>query len=775
MKNKIYGDFNKDGSEYIITDPKTPRPFDNFIWNDSLLANIQQTGTGYTDYQVENHELTKLSTGIGRICDFDVFGRDSFMNRLIYIRDNDTGEFWNVGWEPVKKAYDNYQCRHGIGYTIIENTTNNLKATFRIFVPIGKDPVELWTLELESIDGRKRNISVFIYSQISFKYMWGFNSYGDMLYRDSAFSQENNMMVFSKHPFIKPHEYQTGFMAADRQIDGYDGSKDFFVGMYNKLNEPEAVIEGKCRNSTGSSDATISVLQFNMPELSAKEKINFVFGVSDSLANAVKLKNKYLTKTDVAFDELKAEKQKMFDHNKVITSEATFNSMLNHWNKQQTLLGAQWCRWGWMGYRDIVQHGMGVSNFRPDLTRNIIVEALKHQYGSGLALRGWNPDDRKEYSDSALWMVFTLTSYLKETGDKNLLNEDIPFYDKDSASVLGHVDRALDFLEANKGSHDLLLIKFGDWNDSLTGIGKEGRGESVWLSMAYAEAMREMAKLAQWLELHQKQQNYLERYESIINAINTHAWDGNWYIRGFCDNGKPIGSHKNTEGKIYLNVQSWALICGAANEERKTLLLSSINDMLDTPMGFKLITPTYSTFDPVIGRVTALEPGICENGTVYSHGNVFLIKGLYASGDADSAYQLYKKTTPAFERENNKYKQRNPAYVYANGYFGPDHRNSPYKMEFSWITGSIAWYYNVLFEDLLGIKRDYTGIKIAPMLPEEWTDGFKAVRHYRGHQLNIEVNGNARQIEKIVFNGKELSSDFIEEDQMQAINTVTVN
>lgn len=771
MKNKTYGYFNKDGSEYIITDPKTPRPFDNFIWNDSLFANVQQTGTGYTDYQIDDFELTKLSTGIGRICDFDVFGRDSFMNRLIYIKDNDTGEFWNVGWEPVKKACESYECRHGIGYSVIANVTDGIKAVFRLFVPIGKDPVELWTLTVES--ETQRNLSIFVYSQISFKYMWGFNSYGDMLYRDSFFSPEHNMMVFTKHPMVSPHEFQTGFMAADKEVAGFDGSKDSFVGMYNTLNEPEAVVDGKCRSSIGSSDATISALQFDLPELNGNETINIVFGVADTKENAAKLKNKYLSNIKASFEALKLEKQEMFEHNKVISPDHTFNFMLNRWNKQQALFGAQWCRWGWMGYRDIVQHGMGVSNFRSDLSRNIIITALEHQYSGGLALRGWNPDDTKEYSDSALWMVFTLTSYLKETGDIDLLAEDVPFYDKGTASVLEHIDRALDFLEANKGIHDLLLIKFGDWNDSLTGIGKEGRGESVWLSMAYAEALKEMAHLAEWLKDPEKQNNYLKRYESIIESINTHAWDGKWYLRGFCDNGLPIGSHTNTEGRIYLNVQSWAFICGAAKGERKQIILDSVNEMLDTPLGYQLITPTYKTFDPVVGRVTALEPGICENGTVYSHGNAFFIKGLYAVNEADLAYKLYQKVTPAFCSEDDEFKKQNPAYVYANGYFGPEHRNSPFKMEFSWVTGSIAWFYNILFDDLLGIKRDYDGIRIAPQIPASW-DELEAVRNYRGRTLNIKISRNGGIVKRITLNGENINDNFISLEQLQTENKLII-
>ena len=602
--------------------------------------------------------------------------------------------------------------------------------------------------------------------------MWGFNSYGDMFYRNSQLDRDNNMLVFTKHPFVKPHNFQTGFLAADRSIAGFDGNRDFFIGAYNQLNEPEAVIEGQCRNSIGSSDATIAALQFNMNNTNGTETINFVFGVSDSVENGVALKNKYLPDFEHAFEQLKCSKDKMMSHNVISSPDQTFNNQANCWNKQQALFGAQWCRWGWMGYRDIVQHAMGVSNFRPDITKSIILEALSYQYSNGLALRGWNPVDTKEYSDSALWLIYTLTAYLKETGDFQLLNEQVEFYDEGSDTVHGHIDRALDFLEKNKGCHDLLLIKFGDWNDSLTGIGKEGKGESVWLSMAYAEALKQMAELACYLEQHNKEANYRTRYTSMIDAINTHAWDGKWYLRGYCDNGEAIGSHVNKEGRIYLNVQSWAMICGAANKKRMNIILESVNDMLDTPLGYKLITPAYHTFNPVIGRVTSMEPGICENGTIYAHGNAFFIKGLYAMGETEKAYALYRKFTPAYSNDNDCLKKDNPGYIYANCYYGPEHRNSPYKMEFSWITGSIAWFYNILFDDLLGIKRDYEGLSICPQLPAEWKK-LDAQRIFRGKKINIQIHGSG-VVSEIILNGKTMNSSSIPFHLLKAENKLEI-
>ena len=218
MKNSpastpTYAHFSDEGLEYVISRPDTPRPFDNFLWNRQLLGNIQQTGAGYTDYQIAGTEMTKLSQGIGRICDFDVYGRDTFLNRLVYVRDNRTGRFWNVGWEPVKAKPTRFRARHGLGYTILENTTDGVAASFRVFVPDGDEPAEYWTLTLAA--DPPRDLSVFVYTPISFKYMWGFNSYGDMFYRDSRFDARHNMMVFTKHPFVTPHPYQKGFTVSN--------------------------------------------------------------------------------------------------------------------------------------------------------------------------------------------------------------------------------------------------------------------------------------------------------------------------------------------------------------------------------------------------------------------------------------------------------------------------------------------------------------------------------------------------------------------------------
>ncbi len=770
-----YGYFNEEGTEFTITDPKTPRAFDNFIWNDSLFSSIHQTGVGFFDYQVGDLEAVKLLTGIGRICDFDVFGREGLMSRLIYVRDNATGEFWNVNWEPVKRAFDSFKCTHGLGYTKILSLTEKILSGFRIFVPRGSDPLELWTLSFENQDEAERDLSIFVYNQFIFTYKWGFNSYGDMLFRSSWFNKELNAMMARKQPHVSPHDFQTAFMCASEPIAAYDGSRDFFVGTYNALNEPEAVIRGSCSNSMGSSDSTIGVTQFNI-RLAPKQShtIQMMLGVSDQEQKVKSIKEKYLDHVDDYFTGLKEENTRFLATNTFTSPDPHLNRMLNTWIKHQTSFGAKWCRWGWMGYRDIVQHGYGVSTFNPARTREILKEALKHQNASGMALRGWNPVDEKAYSDSALWLVFSLCSYLKETGDMAFLGKLVEYYDEGSDSVLGHVERALDFLEHNKGEHELCLIKFGDWNDSLTAIGKEGRGESIWLSMAYAEALREMQSLYRELNQTEKLSDFSRRYEHIKEALNRHAWDGEWYVRCFDDNGRPIGSSSNEQGKIFLNAQSWAMISGIADEERTTKCIHSADELLSTRMGYLLLAPTFMKPDDHIGRISCLEPGICENGTVYSHVNAWMVMGLLRAGMPDKAYETFRRITPGYPTEGeDDPKQKMPPYIYANGYFGPDHRNNKFQMEFTWITGSVAWYYNVLSREMLGIQPDYGGLRIDPRLPSHW-DHCSALRKFRGKNFQITMERSEVAVIRIILNSKVLSGTLIPIAECLSENQVQV-
>ena len=735
--------FNEEGTECRITDPEAARALDNYLWNDAAFGIVQQTGVGCFDYQIGSTEAVQLFTGIGRTCDFDVFGREHLMNRLVYIRDNETGEHWNLNWEPACRPYEKFECVHGLGYTILKNSTAEIGADFRIFIPEGNDPVELWSLNIRNEGARERRLSIFVYCQLQFCFKWGFDSYGTAIYREVHFNRDLNAVVGSKHPFRRPHDYLTAFLASDTPIAGFDGSRTAFVGTYRTLASPEAVVRGGCTNTPGSAEDTIAALQFDVGlAAGATKQISLVLGATDEEAKIATFRDRFFGREEELFAERKSAGRRLVEQNRVKTPDPVFDRMVNVWIKQGASFGAAWCRWGWNGYRDIVQHGLGVSALDPLRTREILVEALGYQYASGLALRGWNPVDEKPYSDSALWLVFTLCAYLKETGDMAFLDEAVPFHDGGSATVLAHVQAALDFLESNKGNHGLMLIKFGDWNDSLTNIGKEGRGESVWLTIAYAEAMREMAQLMEFLERPNELADFQLRRERVIAAVNESAWDGEWYLRCYDDNGRPIGSQENRFAKIFMEPQCWSLIAGLATPERVRQVIESCDRHLGTRLGYQLLTPPYTELDPNIGRISSMEPGIAENGTVYTHLNIWMILGLLREGMADKAYDLFKRLTPGYFDGPDDPKL-SASFTYANCYFGPHHKNRPFQQEFTWITGSFAWLNTVPMREMLGVRAEYGGLVIDPCLPSAW-EGCEVERTFRGAFYHIKIRNPHR-------------------------------
>ncbi len=734
-----YGRFSEDGMSFFVTNPATPRAFDSFLWNDSVMSCVHQTGVGTCDVQIDESEAIQVFAGVGRVCDVEVYGRDHLMSRLVYVRDNETGEFWNVGWEPVCREYDFYECEHGLGYTRITSETCGIRSSLLLFVPLGNDPVEVWELTHENVSGRSRDLSVFVYNQYSLTYMWGFESYGDMLYRGAWFEPSCNAMIVQKHPYIAPHGHLTAFLTADRPVDGHDGSRRHFVGDYSTLSAPEAVVNGACTNTPGSCEATIAALQFDISLGSGETEVTgLINGLADGLEQVENLASRYLSSIGETFEELRRTKRAMVEKNAVATPDPHFDRIVNVWLKQQSAFGAKWCRWGYMGYRDIVQHGMGVSSFAPDRTREILVAAIAHMNSSGVALRGWNPVDTKPYSDSTLWLVYTLTAYLKETGDIDFLHARVPYYDGGDGTVLEHIERALDFLERNKGSHGLCLIKFGDWNDSLTNIGKEGRGESVWLSMAYIHALNEMSGLYEFIEDGDKALYVQGRAESMRRAVRASSWDGKWFVRCFDDRGHPVGSHANEEGSIYLNTQSWAIIAGVDDPEQRRSMLDACRQNLMTKVGYRLLAPPYLTRDDHIGRISYLEPGICENGTIYSHGNAFMFLAQLMAGMGEEAYETFTCLTPGYMSSSDCPKQKCPPYVYANGHYAPEHRNNAMQVEFTWVTGSVAWWYNSVLEYMLGFRRDYDGITIDPCLPSAWPKA-SLQRNFRGKSFDVDI------------------------------------
>jgi len=715
--------YSSDGKELYLQTPQPQRQFDNMLYNAGYFTVIDQCGNGSGKHMVD--------AGYSNLVVAE--------KRIIYVRDDDTGQFFTVGFGPVYADYDSYCCKAGLNYQIIENVTQGIKVTWRIFVPAGKDPVEIWDLQIENVSGQKRRISVVTCIEMPCD---GVDTYGGGLFRYAAYHPEVNA-IFIRADAEKFTEIDfplhNAFIAADTEPVSWDASLEKFIGPKRTITDPMAVTSGTCGNSYASVRMPTGSLHFQMQlEMGEKADVRFLVGACEDLSTIQTFRQKYLSgsldKCDV-FDALAAERTEMMGNIQVDTPEDTINNMLNIWGKQQSHYLATWCRWGYKGYRDIVQMSQGVLYWDKDLARKNLLSALRHQYNDGFALRGWNPLDTLRYVDCGSWLISAITEYLKETSDMAFLDETVPYFDEGKATVYEHLVKVITRLYSDRGQHGLCLSFFGDWNDSLTGVCKKGKGQSVWMSMAFCRCAILMAELADHIGKKDDAEKMRQLHKEMADAVNAHAWDGKWYICALDDEARPIGSQKNEQGKIFLNTQSWAQLGQICDGQRWQASLAAVDEFLDSGWGLQLNWPTYTKPEKNVGRLSYMRPGICENGSVYTHGNAFFYLAFLERQMADRALDLWRSVHPS----NPDRPVKNQPNVFANGYFGPDNDMNPGQAEHMWTTGSATWLISSTIEYMLGLRRTYDGIIVKPSLPSEWGT-VSIVRTFRGTTYRATIN-----------------------------------
>jgi len=710
--------------ELTITTPEPQRRYDNMLYNEAYFMMIDQCGNGYGNHMSGDGYLNNVVAH----------------ERIIYIRDNDSGEFFSIGVNPVFKKYESFKCTQGLNYQIIENVTAGIKAVWRIFVPTGNDPVEIWDVKIETSENR--NLSLFTLLEMPIQ---GVDTYGGPIYRLAKFYPEIDG-IFVRGDAQKFEEIDfplhNGFITSNKKPVAWDAGYDAFIGLHKHTDSPIALEKGKCSNSFASVIKTNGGLQFDFSTSADKDfEIRFIVGACENLDTIKSFKEKYLSgslKDCSIFEKLKKDRKEKSKKIQADTPCKTINNMLNDWAVQQAHYLATWCRWGYKGYRDIVQMSQGVLYWDTALAKKNLREALAHQYNDGFALRGWNPVDPLRYADCASWNISAITEYIKETGDFDFLNEIIPYFDEGEATVYQHLMQIMIRLHEDRGEHGLCLAFFGDWNDSLTGVCRKGKGETVWLSMAFCKCALIMKELAEFLEKNDDAALMQKWHKEMADNINKFAWDGEWYLCALDDDGNPIGSSKNEEGKIFLNMQSWAQLGKICDDEKWEAANKAVYKYLDSGWGLSLNWPTYTKPTPNVGRLSYLRPGICENGSVYSHGNAFYMLAFLERGDADAALKVWEDIHPA----NPNRPIANQPNVFANGYYGPDHDYAPGMSEHIWTTGSASWLVPAVVENMIGLRRTYEGIVIKPCLPSDWKE-VKISREFRGTKYNVTINNSS--------------------------------
>lgn len=807
---KKYGNFSDDGLEFVITDPLTPRPWVNYLTNENYCAIISQCAGGYSFYK--DCRSDRITRWQAENWHFDRPGRYIYLKERSTQKGSSADQVWSATYQPVKAKPESYLCRHGLGYTTIETTYHKVKTEITYFVPDGDD-CEIWLVKVSNQSKDKKDLQLYPYIE------WLLGDYHlELRYRNimslynRVWFDQKNQAIFAKKTAawddfnIRPFPY-TAFFASSLPLKGYATKKYQFLGRYNTEERPEAIFSAngsglafkkdkqKAQDELCSGEDGIGVFRHDL-KLNSKETKEFVVILGQSKnANIKGILSRYrnLKKAKEALDQTKSLwKKRIVDNIIVETPDKDFNLMINTWVKYQLYICNFWSRSpsyyhegsGGRGYRDSCQDAEGIMSINSKHALKKIKTIASLIRRDGTTAPGWSdtrgPHGNRPNKDHPVWLTSTVSSYVKETGDKSLLKKLAPYL-KDQwirgwdvnfnwkggsvadgkGTILEHLEKNLNFTFSDVGSKGLPLIGHADWNDGIDAAGIKGKGESVWLAQALVRSLKQLIELAQISGEKKKVEKLLDKVRSMTKRINEHCWDNEWYARGFTDEGEVYGSKKNKEGKIFLNSQSWAILAGIVDPGRLTKLLRSADKYLSGDHGLALFYPAYSKYDSGLGRISMFSEGTKENAAVFCHAATFMIIAYLMAKQGNKAYEEMAKIMPNKQKDYELYKTE--PYVYAEYLVGPEHPYLYGEGAFTWVTGTAGWTFMAATEYLLGVRREFEGLRIDPCVPSHWKK-FRIRRPFRGAVYDIRVEnprGKQSGVKTIHVDGKKIEGDII--------------
>ncbi|MFX1278007.1 MAG: GH36-type glycosyl hydrolase domain-containing protein [Promethearchaeota archaeon] len=770
----LFGYFDKEQNEYVITRPDTPLPWMNYLSNGKYCAMISNTGGGYSFY-IDPKDLRILRYRYNNL-PVDRPGR------YIYIKGENDSEYWSPTWQPVIKKLDHYECRHGLGYTKFSSSFQGIHAEILYFVPI-KDDVEIWFLKVQNKSSERKELKIFSYAEFC---LW--NAESDQ--KDLQYIQNVAVSRYSaddKTIFYHLFDLSTyiAFFYSNGNITSYDCDREAFVGTYRSEANPISVEQGRCENSQALGGnpiaATCNEVRLNPNET---KEIIFILGVVKEKSHAKHLINKYRNDENVKIEflNLKEVWDNYLQNLIVDTPDHDFNSIINVWNPYQCKTTFDWARYvsfyetgigRGLGFRDSNQDTLGVCHALPNKVRDRLIELAKTQFESGkvyhiyfpLTGKGDYPNyinpKMKFFGDDHLWLIFAASNYLKETGDLSILEEEIKFVEGSEEIFYEHLKRAIKFTSDNIGPHGFPLIGTADWNDTLQLHGPNKNGESVMVAMQFYKALLELGEIAERFNLKNDFNEYNNLAKRVKDNINKNAWDGEWYVRAFDDDGEVIGSQNNNEGKIFLNTQSWAVFSGIASKERSFQCMNSVRKFLNTDFGIKLLYPPFSRFYPKMGGISTFPPGLKENASIFCHTNPWAVIAECILGRGDIAYEYYKKIIPTTKNKIAEIHKTEP-YIYSQMITGNDHPKFGTAKN-SWLTGTASWTMKTAVDWILGLRPTFKGLKVNPCIPKDWNK-YRVIRKFRNAVYDISVLNPERisiGIKKATIDDKDIEGNLL--------------
>lgn len=747
-----YGHFSKNGREYIITRPDTPRPWANYLTNGRYCAICSQTGGGHSFFETSGYNR------VTREYAPTVLLQDR-PGRYVYLRDAESGEFWSANWQPMCGDTSGFEACQGLGYTKVAYSSHGIDSSITYYVP-PRDDCEVWMVTLKNTSDKPRRIQAFPYVKWDLaNYAYNAAEANFSVLFNEACVEDDTIFVTTRYWNIttggvgNPNARwdKWAFMASSAPVEGFDCFDEEFMGMYRGLDKPRAIEEGRLRNTQGQGRDIMAALQHSF-EIAPGEDARFIVlvGVAYRQEDALSLKRRYddWEEAERGLEEVHAHWDYYLDRTTAETPSREFDLSFNLWNKYQAWITSRWSRMdsyyvgggSIIGFRDSWQDMLAILPNDTDWARERVRYMLEHQFPDGSTLHNWDPltniGAKTGHSDDPMWLVLGVIEYLKESGDLMFLDESVRYYDSGSETVRQHLLRALDYTLAHMSDRGIPLIMAADWNDGLDYVGRQGRGESTMVAAHLAWMLRETGSLMWFVGSDTLAQRYVEERDKLIRSINQNLWDGDWYIRGTRDDGEAFGSSRNIEGRIFINAQSWMVMAGAAPKARAVKCMDAVKKYLDTDYGPMLFMPAYHEPDPKIGIITRFAPGTKENGTVFCHPTCWAIMAECILGRGEEAYRYWKEVSFVHRGKEPDVFKVEP-YVYSEYIHGPD---SLYygQGEFSWTTGTASWMWKVCLDWILGVRAEIRGLLVDPCIPPEW-DSYTVVRRFRRATYEIEV------------------------------------
>ena len=787
-----YGYFDQEKREYVITKLNTPAPWVNYLGSPEYGAIISHNAGGYSFVK---------SGAKGRILRYK-FNDNDTPGRYIYIRDDDSEDFWSATWQPVGKGEDyKGSCRHGLGYTTIESEYAEIESKTTYYVPL-KKTYEVWRHIIKNNSTRERNISIFGYAEFTN------NSDYEQDTVNLQYSQFISRTYYENNTIIQTlsensNEAVSRFFAlVGSPVTSYTGDKKSFIGNYRSYKDPEAVDKGNCGNSLNYNLNSCGALHTSIC-LQADEEIEIVFILGQhNQSDAQDIVNQYeinsdLNKTDSDLIELKKYWNNNLASFKVVTPDEDFNHMINTWNAYQCFITFTWSRAAsftycgqrnGFGYRDTVQDIQGIIHLAPELAKkqlNFMISAQVDN-GGGLPLVKFNhtpghedtPDDysyvketgHPSYrADDALWLFPTIKKYIGETGELAYLDEVIPYANTGVDTVYNHLKKAIEFSLNRLGPNGLPAGLHADWNDCLR-LGKNG--ESTFVAMQLYQAFVIMREFADAKFDTSYSEYLLDQKLKFADKIQSLCLEKDRYIRGITEDGLRIGSKENEEASLWLNPQSWAVLSGLANMETSEIILENVHKNLNTKFGAKIMSPSFKNIDFNGALAKVYNGSTKENGGIFLQTQGWLILAESLMGHGNRAYQYYKEISPAHQNDIANIRQMEP-YVY--GQF-TESRPSPFegRSHVHWLTGTASTVMVACVEGILGIRPDIKGILIHPSIPSNWSK-VKIEKIFRGKKLLIVIiNHNEKEsgFKEVYLNGVKVKSNYFLEEQLSNSNEI---